>query len=204
MELDIQSLFGLHVHSRTHWLRLRTPLPHLGPFTRALLVSQDKNYISLWPPGGKLFGILQGVQLVVFACPALLSWGEHFFKELLKEKSDYSKVDHTSKRELYVSWTNLFRLRREPAGLCLAEKNTACKNLILKEPHSFTNRIMLLTNLCYACVTVPFIFLITSHRKPGFVHIRMAERSKVLQFHLKKAESTAHKKNPLRIKEKES
>jgi hypothetical protein len=30
-KIDLQSLFGLHVHSCTHWLRPRTPLPpHLG------------------------------------------------------------------------------------------------------------------------------------------------------------------------------
>jgi hypothetical protein len=28
MELDLQSLFGLHVHSCTHWLRPRNPLHH--------------------------------------------------------------------------------------------------------------------------------------------------------------------------------
>jgi hypothetical protein len=27
MELDRQILFGLHVHSCTHWLRTRDPLP---------------------------------------------------------------------------------------------------------------------------------------------------------------------------------
>jgi hypothetical protein len=27
MELDLQSLFGLYVHSCTHWLRSRTSLP---------------------------------------------------------------------------------------------------------------------------------------------------------------------------------
>jgi hypothetical protein len=27
MEVDLQSLFGLHVHSRTHWLRPRNPPP---------------------------------------------------------------------------------------------------------------------------------------------------------------------------------
>ncbi len=41
MKLDLQSLFGLHVHSCTHWLRSRnppTPLsPHLVSYTRALL-----------------------------------------------------------------------------------------------------------------------------------------------------------------------
>ncbi len=51
MELDLQSLFGLHVHSCTHWLRSSRPPPfppHLGSYTRALLVSQDR---LLWSPG---------------------------------------------------------------------------------------------------------------------------------------------------------
>ncbi len=56
MELDLQSLFGLHVHcAQTHWLRPRNPLPippHLGSYTRALLVRSAKiGDISLWPPG---------------------------------------------------------------------------------------------------------------------------------------------------------
>jgi hypothetical protein len=33
MELDIQSLFGLHVHSCTHWLRPRNSLPPLRIWT---------------------------------------------------------------------------------------------------------------------------------------------------------------------------
>ncbi len=42
MELDLQSLFGLNVHSCTHWLRTRNPSPpHLGSYTRALLVRQS-------------------------------------------------------------------------------------------------------------------------------------------------------------------
>ncbi len=49
MELDRQSLFGLHVHSCTHWLRARhpppPPPPHLGPYTRALLVSHDRRQL---------------------------------------------------------------------------------------------------------------------------------------------------------------
>ena len=50
MEIDLQSLFGLHVHSCTHWLRPRTPPPfppHLGQYTRALLVSREIDDISL-------------------------------------------------------------------------------------------------------------------------------------------------------------
>jgi hypothetical protein len=32
MELDLQSLFGLHVHSCTRWLRPRNPSPHPSAF----------------------------------------------------------------------------------------------------------------------------------------------------------------------------
>ncbi len=47
MGFDLQSLFGLHVHSCTHWLIPRKP-PHgpaLGSYTRALLVSQDRRHL---------------------------------------------------------------------------------------------------------------------------------------------------------------
>jgi hypothetical protein len=44
MELDLQSLFGPHVHSSTYssWLRRATPphLPYLGSYTRALLAAK--------------------------------------------------------------------------------------------------------------------------------------------------------------------
>jgi hypothetical protein len=37
MELDVQSLFGLHVHSCTHWLRPRNlPPPHVYSCTHWL------------------------------------------------------------------------------------------------------------------------------------------------------------------------
>jgi hypothetical protein len=50
MELDLQSLFGLHVHSCTHWLRPRNPpLQHSGSYKRALLISQIDD-ISMWLP----------------------------------------------------------------------------------------------------------------------------------------------------------
>ncbi len=49
MELDLQSLFGLRVHSCTHWLRPSTPPPALGLYTRALLVSQDRRHIFVTP-----------------------------------------------------------------------------------------------------------------------------------------------------------
>jgi hypothetical protein len=45
-ELDLQSLLGLHVHSCTHWLRPRNTIPpHLGSYTRALLVRQGRRHL---------------------------------------------------------------------------------------------------------------------------------------------------------------
>ncbi len=45
VELDLLSLFGLHVYSCTHWLRPRNYHPppplHLGSYMNALLVSQE-------------------------------------------------------------------------------------------------------------------------------------------------------------------
>jgi hypothetical protein len=50
LELDLRSLFGLRVHSCTHWLRPRnSPLPrHLGSY-RGRYWSAKINEISLWP-----------------------------------------------------------------------------------------------------------------------------------------------------------
>ncbi len=50
--LLIKGLFGLHLHSCTHWLRRATPPPpHLGSYTRSLLVRQvSRHDISLWVP----------------------------------------------------------------------------------------------------------------------------------------------------------
>jgi hypothetical protein len=46
MELDLQSLFGLHVHSCTHWLRPCNPPPlHFGLIYEGLLVSQDRRHL---------------------------------------------------------------------------------------------------------------------------------------------------------------
>jgi hypothetical protein len=55
MESDLQSLFGLHVYSCIHWLRPRKSQPpppnppHLGSYTRALLVSQDRRHLFVTP-----------------------------------------------------------------------------------------------------------------------------------------------------------
>jgi hypothetical protein len=51
IKLDLRSLFGLHVYSCTHWLRPRnpSPTPHLGSYTRALLVSQDRRHLFVTP-----------------------------------------------------------------------------------------------------------------------------------------------------------
>ncbi len=50
-EQDLKSLFGLHLHSYTHWLRPLQPhplplIPHLGSYTRALLHGQPRQTTS--------------------------------------------------------------------------------------------------------------------------------------------------------------
>ncbi len=49
VESDLQSLFGLHVHSCTHWDigwdPATPPPPHLGSHTMAQLVSQDRRHL---------------------------------------------------------------------------------------------------------------------------------------------------------------
>jgi hypothetical protein len=51
MELDLQSLFGLHVLSCTHWLRPRnpTPPPRIWAHIQGRYWSAKIDDISLWP-----------------------------------------------------------------------------------------------------------------------------------------------------------
>jgi hypothetical protein len=52
MDLDLQSLFGLHVYSCIYWLRNSRDsslLQHLGSYTRTLLVSQDRRHLFVTP-----------------------------------------------------------------------------------------------------------------------------------------------------------
>ncbi len=49
MELDLQTVFGLHVHSCTH--RLRPPPPPHRTHIRVRYWSAKIDDISLWPPG---------------------------------------------------------------------------------------------------------------------------------------------------------
>ncbi len=55
LELDLQSLFGLHLHSCIHWPRPHTPPPpHLGSYRRALLFSQDRQHLFVTVSNMKL------------------------------------------------------------------------------------------------------------------------------------------------------
>ncbi len=56
MELDLQSFFGLHVHTAQLYSLDETQQPaplhpslELGSFTRSLLVSQDKRHLFVTP-----------------------------------------------------------------------------------------------------------------------------------------------------------
>jgi hypothetical protein len=50
MELDLQSLFGLHVYSCTHWLSTRnSPSPRIWAYIHGqLVVSQDNLQAKKW------------------------------------------------------------------------------------------------------------------------------------------------------------
>ncbi len=51
MVLDLQSLLGINVHSCIHQLRPHNPFPpHLGLYTGALLVSQDRRHLLVTQP----------------------------------------------------------------------------------------------------------------------------------------------------------
>ncbi len=95
MELDLQSLFGLHVHSCTHWLRHRihTPHPpHLDSYTRAP---------SLWDP--------------LSAQKHLQNYWKNFTKKISPAQSIYcafpnSKKYHFGCNKINRSTGNRFRI----------------------------------------------------------------------------------------------
>ncbi len=67
IELDLQSLFGLHVHSCTHWLRPRNPPPPaFGLYTRALLVSQDRRHLFVIPWKSRIRIILESAVSILY------------------------------------------------------------------------------------------------------------------------------------------
>ncbi len=50
IELDLQSLFGIHLHSFTHWLRPHKHPPSIWAQIRGRYWSANIDDISLWPP----------------------------------------------------------------------------------------------------------------------------------------------------------
>jgi hypothetical protein len=50
MELDLQNLFGLHVHNCTHWLRPRNPLPPAFGLIYEGTIGQPRQTTSLCDP----------------------------------------------------------------------------------------------------------------------------------------------------------
>ncbi len=78
MELDLQSLFGLHVHSCAHWLGPRIPPPPaFGLIYEALLVSQDRRHFFVTPCSASysyflLGGPMGGGEGEWFHCPVVL------------------------------------------------------------------------------------------------------------------------------------
>ncbi len=54
MELDLQSLFGLHVHTCTYWLTPPPPTPTFGLIYENAIAPSKIDDISLWSPGPTL------------------------------------------------------------------------------------------------------------------------------------------------------
>jgi hypothetical protein len=72
MALDLQSLFGLHVQSCTHWL---SPPPHLVSDTRALLVNGHPWYTTyLCDSLVRLFYQIGSSAVLAKSCNGLHSW----------------------------------------------------------------------------------------------------------------------------------
>ncbi len=65
MELDLQSLFVLHVYTADVHIGWDPPPlpPHLGSYTRALVVSQDRRHLLVTPCAAK----------ALYSCPAIIS-----------------------------------------------------------------------------------------------------------------------------------
>jgi hypothetical protein len=115
MELDLQSLFGLHVHSCTHWLKPRNrnpPPPHLGSYTRVLLVSQDRRHLfvtpwvycirrdEIWPKGLECLTANAKLATVLFSITASSdseSWGS-------ANESVMKKIQDCTPFLAYASW----------------------------------------------------------------------------------------------------
>jgi hypothetical protein len=90
-----QSLIGLHVQSCTHWLRPCNPTPpshppHLGSYTRALLVSQD-SITSLCCP-------LFTRKTFTTSLPVFMA--RHFFLDNLHHKTTYRNKEYLGNPEI--------------------------------------------------------------------------------------------------------
>ncbi len=67
MELDLQSLFGLHVHSCAYWLRPRTHPLRIWAHIR--LVSQDRRHLFVTPWVAALIRSVQNLSVRSYPDP---------------------------------------------------------------------------------------------------------------------------------------
>jgi hypothetical protein len=136
MDLDLQSLFGLHVHSCTHWLRPRNfppppPSPRIWAHIRGRYWSSKIDDISLWPPDfwclvrSEKRSALESIQVVISAmiagenvvasqcltcCEGKYLWG----KGVAVHCTVYSSYSHRARQILPSS------LNRQGEGGCYA------------------------------------------------------------------------------------
>jgi hypothetical protein len=62
MALDLKSLFGIHVHSCTHWLRPRSPPPAFGLKYEGTIGQPDRRRLFV-TPGSRAVGVAKQLGL---------------------------------------------------------------------------------------------------------------------------------------------
>ncbi len=147
MELDLQSLVGLHVYSCTHWLTPHNPPPppprHLGSYTRALLVSQDRRHLSVTPGSHVYFILCSSSVIYVIASHSFwaLFWkttGLFFFSQFIiffvlrftatdshGQTTFNDKILQTRSQEL-ISPSPPCHIPAHPPSLCPVQTNLYC------------------------------------------------------------------------------
>ncbi len=99
-KVDLQSLFGLHVHSCTHWLHETRNSPRIWAHIRGHYWSANINDISLWSPACNVLYLLLratplygSLPLVFILMGTPYSWAKTNKKACYK--SQPAKISHT-------------------------------------------------------------------------------------------------------------
>jgi hypothetical protein len=97
MDLDLQSLLFIYVHSWTYWQRPRNPPPPFwGSYSRALSFSQDRRHLFLIPWANCTFAVctydmllqacLEALEVLGLVDPGFNKWRGRLLTELNKAR----------------------------------------------------------------------------------------------------------------------